>query len=164
MLSRKPAITQTIVRMKNFFFLVLFSMAGTSLLHAQSNKPTAKQTKDISSLIGQYSLARENRDTLLLKRILTNDVDQLVSTGEWRNGIQSSVKGMLNSSASSPGTRTLTVDKIRLFGANSGLVDCKYEIRNTDGTVRKMWSTFIVVEEKGSWKIAAIRNMLPSSP
>ncbi|MBA4057366.1 MAG: DUF4440 domain-containing protein, partial [Marivirga sp.] len=102
------------------------------------------------------------RDTLLLKSILTTDVDQLVSTGEWRNGITASLKGMLSSSANSPGTRTLTIEKIRLLNPDNAIVDCKYEIQNQDGTPRKMWSTFIVVSEKKAWKISAIRNMLPS--
>ena len=126
--------------------------------------PDAKlaEVKDISLLIDKYSEAREKRDTVLLKNILTGDVDQLVSTGEWRNGITASVKGMLRSSASSPGTRTLNVEKIRLLTANSAIVDCKYEIQNADGTPRKMWSTFVVVSEKGVWKISAIRNMLPT--
>ena len=104
----------------------------------------------------------KKRDTVLLKSILTPDVDQLVSTGEWRNGVSASVKGMLRSSASSPGTRTLNIEKIRLLNANCALVDCKYEIKNTDGTPRKMWSTFIAVTDKGAWKISAIRNMLPT--
>lgn len=45
----------------------------------------------------------------------------------------------------------------------SALVDCRYEIQNPDSTSRKMWSSFIVVIEEKSWKIAAIRNMLPSA-
>ena len=97
----------------------------------------------------------------MLKTVLTEDVDQLVSTGEWRNGISASVRGMLKSSAEKPGMRTLTIDKIRMFNANSAIVDCKYEIQNTDVTSRKMWSTFIVLLNKGIWKISAIRNMLP---
>jgi hypothetical protein len=91
------------------------------------------------------------------------DVDQLVSTGEWRSGIKAAVKGMLQSSASSPGTRTLTIDKIKFLNSNYGIVDAKYEIKNNDGSDRKMWSTFIVVLQKGEWKISAIRNMLPSA-
>lgn len=148
--------------MKNIFLLLLFAITGTSFLHGQSIILNDKQRKDIHELIDKYSEAREKRDTLLLKNILTKDVDQLVSTGEWRNGMDASVKGMLNSSASSPGTRTLNIEKIRLLNANSALVDCKYEIQNTDGTTRKMWSTFIVISDKGTWKISAIRNMLPT--
>jgi hypothetical protein len=147
--------------MKNIFLLLLFNAIATLFLQAQ-NVPNDKQKKDISSLIDQYSEAREKRDTILLKNILTTDVDQLVSTGEWRNGIASSVQGMLKSSANTPGTRTLTIDKIRMFNSTSAIVDCKYEIQNADSTFRKMWSSFIVVSDKGIWKISAIRNMLPA--
>ena len=147
--------------MKNILFLLLLNVLGVSV-HAQQKAPTDKQKTDITALIDKYSLARENKDTVLLKAILMPDVDQLVSTGEWRDGIQSSVKGMLRSSAATPGTRTLKVEKIRLLSANSAIVDCKYEIQNDDGTPRKMWSTFAVVSEKGGWKISAIRNMLPT--
>ena len=121
-----------------------------------------KQQKAITALIDQYSQARENRDTILLKGILTPDVDQLVSTGEWREGINAAVKGMMKSSANSPGTRTLHIEKTQMLTASSAMVDCRYEIQNADGTARKMWSTFIVVAEKGVWKIRAIRNMLPA--
>ena len=146
----------------NNTFLLVFAMALTSVLHGQNTIPTDKQRTDISSLIDKYSEAREKRDTMLLKSILTSDVDQLVSTGEWRNGVDASVKGMLNSSASSPGTRTLTVDKIRMLSSDNAIVDCKYDIQNADGTTRRMWSTFLVVHSKGVWRISAIRNMLPT--
>ena len=146
--------------MKNFFLFILFSITITS--QAQHAVLTENQRRDISALIDKYSEAREKRDTVLLKNILTSDIDQLVSTGEWRNGIGASVKGMMNSSASSPGTRKLVVDKIKLLNQNSAIVDCRYEIQNTDGTARKMWSTFVVVADNGKWRISAIRNMLPS--
>jgi hypothetical protein len=122
------------------------------------------QQKEITKLIDQYSLAREKNDTMLLKLILTPDVDQLVSTGEWRVGIKSAVDGMLKSSAGNSGTRTLSIDKIQMLSATSAIVDCRYDIQNADGSMRKMWSSFIVVSEKEVWKIRAIRNMLPSQP
>jgi uncharacterized protein (TIGR02246 family) len=147
--------------MRNIFLLFLLNISGISILCGQ-NIPNDKQTKDIYSLIDSYSQAREKRDTVLLKNILTTDIDQLVSTGEWRNGVGESVKGMLKSSTASPGTRTLKIDKIRMLNPKSAIVDAKYEIQNADGTLRKMWSTFVVVNEKGDWKISAIRNMLPT--
>jgi len=148
--------------MRNIFLLFISNMALISILHGQSVMPNDKQRKDIYSLIDKYSQAREKRDTVLLKSILTTDIDQLVSTGEWRNGIEASLTGMMESSANSPGTRTLSIEKIRLFNSNNSIVDCKYEIQNPDGTSRKMWSTFIVVSNQGIWKISAIRNMLPT--
>ena len=91
-------------------------------------------------------------------------MDQLVSTGEWRNGITAAVEGMLKSSANSPGTRTLKIETIRMFNPTTAIVDCRYEIQNADSTVRKMWSTFLVIAEKKIWKISAIRNMMPAAP
>ncbi|HRI79710.1 MAG TPA: DUF4440 domain-containing protein [Cyclobacteriaceae bacterium] len=144
--------------MRISLLIVLFISVGISL-SAQDN---TKNRKEITTLIDNYSLAREKRDTVLLKNILTLDVDQLVSNGEWRNGINAAVKGMMASSASSPGTRTLTVDKIKFSSPQIAIVDTKYEIQNADGTLRKMWSTFIVVHTSLGWKISAIRNMLPA--
>lgn len=148
--------------MKNILLPLLFVLAGTIYSYSQQNSLNDKQRKDIHTLIDKYSEARENKDTVLLKEILTQDVDQLVSTGEWRLGIASSVKGMLRSSATTPGTRSLTIDRIKLLTANSAIADCRYEIQNADGTPRKMWSTFLVVNTGGKWKISSIRNMLPT--
>jgi ketosteroid isomerase-like protein len=148
--------------MKKTALLFLLHLAGFLFLYSQPAPAiNDKQQKAITSLIDQYSQARENRDTVLLKAILTSDVDQLVSTGEWRTGINAAVEGMMKSSANSPGTRTLRIEKIQMLTASSALVDCRYEIQNADGTARKMWSTFILIADKEAWKIRAIRNMLP---
>jgi hypothetical protein len=135
----------------------------TLAAHSQTPIPE-KHRVAITDLISKYSQARENKDTVLLKTLLSSDIDQLVSTGEWREGVSSAVKGMQRSSSANPGTRTLTVEKIRLISSASAIVDCRYEIKNDDGSIRKMWSSFIVVNEKKDvWKIAAIRNMLPAA-
>ena len=148
--------------MKKITLFFLLNLVSFMFLNGQDTTVTDKMKKAISSLIDQYSQAREKRDTALLKTILTSDVDQLVSTGEWRIGINAAVEGMMKSSANSPGTRTLTIEKIQTITASSAIVDCRYEIQNTDGTLRKMWSTFIVIADKKVWKIRAIRNMLPA--
>lgn len=101
--------------MRYLLFILFSNLVTVMPLGAQVTAPTASQKDAIYSLIEDYSRARENRDTVLLKRILTRDVDQLVSTGEWRNGIQAAVQGMLRSSANSPGTRTLQVEKLRML-------------------------------------------------
>jgi hypothetical protein len=72
------------------------------------------------------------------------------------------MKGMMQSSESTPGTRIFIIEKIRLLNSECGIVDARYQIQNSDGTVRKMWSTFIVVYSENMWKITAIRNMLPA--
>ena len=136
----------------------------TPFIYAQEKEAYDKHEQVIYSLIDAYAEARENKDSLLLQRILMPDVDQLVSSGRWRYGKKEAMAGMLQSSASNPGTRTLNIEKIRFFNSESGIVDARYEIQNTDGTSRKMWSTFIVVYEENKWKISAIRNMLPAVP
>jgi hypothetical protein len=148
--------------MKKTSLVFLLHFTGFMLSYGQNTTVSDKLQKTITSLIDQYSMARENRDTMLLKSILTPGVDQLVSTGEWRVGIKSAVEGMMRSSANNPGTRTLLVDKIQAITPSSAIVDCRYEIKNADGTARKMWSTFIVVAENDIWKIMSIRNMLPA--
>ena len=149
--------------MKSFaiFFTSLFFCF--SYANSQENAGSKEDNNAIITLIADYSLARENRDTVLLKKILTPDIDQLVSNGEWRRGITTAVEGMLKSSATKPGTRTLTVDKIRFLDGANALADARYDITNDDGSLRKMWSTFIVVKRNGVWKITAIRNMLPAA-
>jgi len=148
--------------MKIIALLGLLYISGISILHAQLPPATRQQTA-ITHLIDQYSEAREKIDTNLLKSILTTDIDQLVSNGEWRKGIASAIAGMVRSSSTQPGTRTLKVESIKMLNPATAIADCRYEITNADGTIRKMWSSFVVVNDKGKWKISAIRNMLPSS-
>ena len=138
---------------------ILLSQCTFMFLSAQ----TDEQRKTLTDLVDQYSKAREQRDTVLLKKILSTDVDQLVSTGEWRTGIRSAIDGMLKSSSTNPGKRTLTVDKIQMLDKDAAIVDCRYEIQNADGSMRRMWSTFVVVADKKEWRIRAIRNMLPAA-
>src|SRR5678809_5498 len=142
--------------MKTILLLLLSNITVTCFSYGQDNAPDHNQQKAIASLIDQYSQAREKSDTVLLKAILTTDVDQLVSTGEWRNGIGVAVQGMLKSSSNNPGTRTLVIDKIRRITTTTAIVDCKYEILNTNSTIRKMWSSFVVIADKKVWKISAI--------
>ena len=150
--------------MKKPALLILVNFISCMFLYCQQALTVNdKQQKAFTTLIDQYSQAREKRDTILLKEILTSDVSQLVSTGEWRVGINAAIEGMIKSSANSPGTRTLTIEKIQMLTLSSAIVDCRYEIQNANGTARKMWSTFIVVAVKEKWKIRAIRNMLPAA-
>jgi uncharacterized protein (TIGR02246 family) len=146
--------------MKKSILILMLHITAVSISYSQSNND--ERTREIYKLIENYSTARDKKDTLLLKTILTNDIDQLVSTGEWRTGIGEATQGMQRSSQNNPGTRTLSVDRIRFLDSKFAIADARYEIKNEDGTTRKMWSTFIVVQQMGSWKIAAIRNMLPS--
>ena len=119
------------------------------------------QEKPLYNLIAAYAQARDHQDTLLLSNILTDDIDQLVSTGEWRRGLKTAQQGMLRSSNANPGDRILEVEQVRFLNNSVAIIDARYEIRNPNGNVRNMWSTFIAILEDDNWKISAIRNMLP---
>ena len=142
--------------------IALFTFAIVALTSAAENPDANENETQIIALVAEYSLARETNDPELLKSILTKEIDQLVSSGTWRRGIKTALAGMMRSSASRPGSRMLTVEQVRFLNSTSGIVDARYEVTNADGSMRKMWSTFIVTHEDGRWKIAAIRNMLPA--
>src|SRR5689334_9649508 len=105
--------------MKKVMLFFSFNLCWIFFLYGQHDMPSEQQRKAIHFLIDQYSVAREKSDTVLLKSILTTNVDQLVSTGEWRVGIDAGVQGMQKSSATSPGTRTLSIDKIKMLNATT---------------------------------------------
>ncbi|MCE7055794.1 SgcJ/EcaC family oxidoreductase [Algoriphagus sp. AGSA1] len=146
--------------MKTLIFLFFLLFSSTAFCQKPLNSKA--QSQEIIDLINSYSKARETKDTVLLKEILMEEVDQLVSSGEWRKGMAAAVQGMMESSSSNPGDRILKVESIRFLNPESAIVDARYEITDTSGNIRKMWSTFIVVTETEQWKIAAIRNMLPA--
>ncbi len=149
--------------LNNVGLFVLMNVLIISPIMAQETEEYNDKNRDIYLLIDQYNQAREKKDTILLENILTTDVDQLVSSGEWRRGIRSAVEGMLRSSHRNPGQRTITIEKIRRLDDNVALVDTRYEIKLQSDAVRNLWSTFVVVRQEDKWKIAAIRNMSPTA-
>lgn len=148
--------------MKSTFLIAIIGVLVFEAASAQSSEDRQEHKKEIKFLIYNYTKAREAKDTNLLDHILTDDIDQLVSSGTWRRGKDESMKGMLRSSTNNPGKRTITVDQIRFIGTDCAIADARYEIENADGSVRKMWSTFIVVQQEDDWKISGIRNMKPA--
>ncbi len=116
----------------------------------------------IQQLISDYNSARENKNEDLLRSIFLVDIDQLVSSGEWRRGIEEALEGMRSSSRNNPGKRELEIEKIRYLNEQNAVVDTRYRIISENGNERNMWSTFIVVKTIEGWKIASIRNMLPA--
>lgn len=115
----------------------------------------------LEALVARYNAARDNEDAAAIRALFTADADQLVSSGEWRRGLEPLVEGMLRSSRTNPGDRTLTVEAVRLLSPDVALTDARYEIAG-DGGTRRMWSTFVAVRTADGWRLTAIRNMLPA--
>jgi len=95
---------------------------------------------------------------------LTPDADQLVSTGQWRHGLDNLVEGAIASSKKETGHSSVTLESVRLLGNDTAIADGRYETSPAgSAAVRKMWSTFILQRTHTGWRIAAIRNMLPAA-
>jgi uncharacterized protein (TIGR02246 family) len=144
--------------------LALAAMAGMLDLAAQRHASSDEEA--VREVVRAYVVAREARDEAAIAALFTQDVDQLVSSGEWRRSREGVVAGALGSSARTGGRRVITVETVRLIGADTAIADGRYEIlEQQDGSTRQMWTTFVMARQPGGqWKIAAIRNMLPAPP
>jgi uncharacterized protein (TIGR02246 family) len=135
--------------------IVLLMALGTGFVLAQGDETAA-----VKDVVRRYVDARETRDAKSIASLFAPDADQLVSSGEWRRGAPLLVKGMLASSERNAGKRTITVETVRFLGSDVAIADGRYEIAGA----RPMWSTFVMRKHNGTWRIEAIRNMLPSAP
>jgi uncharacterized protein (TIGR02246 family) len=119
----------------------------------------------VRDLVARYVDAREHRDPKAIESLFTADADQLVSSGEWRKGREAVVRGTLASSESTGGRRTITVESVRFLSPGAAIADGRYEIAGlAGGETRRMWTSIICARTPTGWRIAAIRNMLPSAP
>jgi uncharacterized protein (TIGR02246 family) len=147
--------------MPQLFHVVVLVLLAASNLPAQTTGGDDETA--IREVVRRYNDAREANDPKAIEALFVADADQLVSSGEWRRGRDVLVKGAMASSARTGGTRTLTVEAIRMVTPDVAVADARYEISGlADGSTRRMWSTFVVVRQAGAWRISAIRNMLPA--
>lgn len=119
----------------------------------------------VRDLVKKYVDARERRDAEATRALFTADADQLVSSGQWRKGIDEVVKGTMASSQQTGGHRTISVQSVRFLTPDVALADGPYQLTElAAGEDRKMWTALMCVRTPGGWRIAAIRNMLPAPP
>jgi uncharacterized protein (TIGR02246 family) len=147
--------------------LHLFTGLLVAALTMTSVEPAAGQaTNDataIRAVVARYVAARERRDADALRALFTEDADQLVSSGEWRRGRDAVVRGGLESSARSPGARTIKIETVRVVASDVAIADGRYDIAATaSAEARRMWTTFVLRRTTGGWLISAIRNMRPT--
>jgi uncharacterized protein (TIGR02246 family) len=117
----------------------------------------------VRDVVRKYVNARELRDASAIEALFTSDADQQTTSGEWRRGRAQVVPGTLESSRRNTGTRTITVESVRFLTPDVALVDGPYEISAADGAgPRRMRTTIVLARASGEWRIAAIRNMVPT--
>lgn len=127
----------------------------------------AQNTRDdaaVRAVIARYVEAREKIEPAAVEALFTPDADQLVSSGEWRRGRAAVVEGTTTSSRSNSGRRTITIETVRFLAPTVAIADGRYELAGAAGSeARKMWTSIILTRGSGGWRIAAIRNMLPTA-
>jgi uncharacterized protein (TIGR02246 family) len=143
-------------------FIVICLAVANASLHAQSPPSRAADEAAIRELVRQYVNARELRDADSIGALFTADADQHTTGGEWRRGRDAIVPGTLASSTRNPGRRSITVESVRFITPDVAIADGPYEIAAAGGGMRRMWTTIVASRDGGAWRIAAIRNMVPT--
>jgi len=148
--------------------LVVVALCGLMAQPAAAQGAAAAATDEaaVRAVVARYVDAREKRDPKLLEALFTADADQLVTTGEWRQGRDHVVRGGLASSQANPGSRQIAIEVVRFVAPGVAVADGRYEISEANAAApRRMRTTFVVVRSGTSeWRIAAIRNMAPTDP
>jgi uncharacterized protein (TIGR02246 family) len=142
--------------------VLLFAAPGVGL--AQSANHLADEAA-IRAVVKAFLDTREKNDAPALAALMTADVDQQQTSGNVRHGRDAVVKGSLSTQESTGGTRTITLESIRFVMADVAIADGRYDsLGRADGSDRHMRTSMVLKREGGGWKIAAIRNMLPTMP
>jgi len=142
--------------------VTLCALTGTLAAQAPASAISSADDKAVRDVVRRYIDGREARDAKAVAALFTADADQLVSSGEWRQGREQVVTGSLASSTQPGGKRSIEVERVRLVSKDVAMADGRYAITGGEGGDRRMWSTFVMIRESGGWRIAAIRNMLPA--
>ena len=144
-------------------FVMLFCIISIAPSLAQ-NSVRSNDEDAVREIVSKYVDARERIDPKAVEALFTSDADQLVSSGEWRRGREAVVRGTMESSRSTGGRRSITVESVRFVGTEVAIADGRYELTGlAGGATRQMWTTLVLKRTESGWRIAAIRNMLPTA-
>ena len=144
-------------------FVLVVALAAQTVSAQSADRASDEAT--IRGVIQAFLDTREANDPVALGALLTADVDQQQTSGNTRRGREAVVSGSLTTQQSTGGRRTITVDSLRFVSADVAIADGRYDsVGRADGTDQRMLTSMVLRREAGTWKIAAIRNMLPTAP
>jgi uncharacterized protein (TIGR02246 family) len=144
--------------------LALALVAAAPAAFAQGGDRPADEAA-IRTVVQAFLDTREANDAAALGGLLTPDVDQQQTSGNTRRGREAVVTGSLATQQSTGGRRTITIDALRFVTPDVAIADGRYDsVGRADGTDQRMLTSMVLRREGGAWKIAAIRNMLPTAP
>ena len=133
-------------------FVVALALYGSAAGQAPTGAARAADDEAVRAVVRRYVEAREARDPKAVAALFTADADQLVSSGEWRQGRDNVVSGTIASSAQGGGTRTIDVERVRFVSKEVAVADGRYSITGLAAGDRRMWSTFVMVKEADGWR------------
>jgi len=145
-------------------------LAGAFLLvaiHAAlaQGSDRAADEKAIRAVIQEFLDARDANDAKRVSSTLTADADQQQTSGVVRRGRETVVSGSLETQRGTGGKRTIEIETVRFISTDVALADGRYDsIGRADGSDLHMLTSIVLRRDAGAWKIAAIRNMRPSTP
>ena len=149
--------------MRKLAITCLICVMTVGTLFGQSPADRRADAAAVREVVRKYVDARELRDAGAIEALFMSDADQQTTSGEWRRGRAQIVPGTLESSKRNPGTRTISIETVRFVTADVAIVDGPYDIGAADGAdSRRMRTTIVLTRAPGGWRIAAIRNMVPT--
>ncbi len=140
---------------------VVLSVIAAATAWAQPPASGSADELAVRAVIARYVQARDARDSPALEALFTADADQYTTGGDWRRGRRQLIDGMAASSKQNPGQRGITVAAVRFITPEVAIADGAYDIA---GSGARRWTTIVLARGSDGWRIAAIRNMTPSTP
>ena len=146
--------------MRNRLGLLCFLMVLTGLAAvAQDTPDRSADEAAIRQVTQEYILRRDNGDEAGLRALLTAACDQRLTSGRMRLGREEVLRGSLDSTRNSGGTRVISLDSIRFLGTDVAIANGRYDsLGRSDGTDLHMLTTMVFWRVDGKWHIDAIRN------
>jgi uncharacterized protein (TIGR02246 family) len=149
--------------MKLSISALLVTMLTVLTATAQETQERAADEAAIRQVVAAFIGTREADDAESLAALLTEDVDQQVTSGALRVGREQVVRDSLATTVATGGERHIDIDTIRFLGSDVAIADGDYDIvGRLDGVDRHYRTTMVLTRRDGTWRIAAIRNMLPA--
>jgi uncharacterized protein (TIGR02246 family) len=144
---------------KVFVVGMLLSMYLSQTAVAQDTPNRSADEAAIRQVTQDYIARRDEADEAGLRALLTENVDQRLTSGRMRIGQDEVVSGSLGSTQSSGGKRVITLKEIRFLGDDVAVANGNYDsLGRADGTDLYMRTTIVFWRTDGQWRIDAIRN------
>src|SRR5688572_14528131 len=140
-------------------WIIVFVCLLAAPMRAQAPAGASTDELRVAAVIQNYVKARNARDPKAIEALFTADADQYTTAGEWRRGREHVIPGTARSTNQNPGIRNIDIAAVRFITPDVAIADGTYTIAGNNAA---RWTTIVLNRERDQWRIAAIRNMLPT--